>query len=73
MFPGIPEAESFCFSLNTLLSDIAAFSAIHRVEIFAAQTKLFVQLCESVQEHKKNKDFMNEETKSNSNYSFNHW
>ena len=63
LIPGIPETESFCFALNTLLSDIAAFSAIHREEIFAAQTSLFVQLCESVQEHKNNTESMNQETK----------
>ena len=47
---GIPEAENFAFSFNTLLSDVAVKFPEFRSNIFAAQLTLLNKLCNSIQE-----------------------
>ena len=47
---GIPEAENFAFSFNTLLSDVAVKFPEFRSDIFSAQLKLLNNLCNSIQE-----------------------
>ena len=52
IFSGIPEAENFAFSFNTLLSDVALYCPTYREEIFEAQTNLLITLCKILEESK---------------------
>ena len=47
---GIPEAENFAFSFNTLLSDIAVKFPEYRQQIFSSQLKLLNILCNSLKQ-----------------------
>jgi hypothetical protein len=49
-FPGIPEAENFAFSFNTLLSDVAVKFPERRQDIFSSQLNLLNNLCNALQE-----------------------
>ena len=47
---GIPEAENFAFTFNTLLSDIAVKFPEYRQQIFSSQLTLLNILCNSLQQ-----------------------
>ena len=47
---GIPTAENFSFTFNTLLSDVASLCPEYRDEIFLAQTDLLLSLANEVRE-----------------------